>query len=382
MAVRSHVARPLLARAIVERASQGAPLVLAGPPGAGKTTLMLEAAEALAQAGWVPVYLDLMGAASSPERFVDAALTALPASAFGGRLPQATAIRRLADQGKAGGAGAVEALFALWASLDEAGGRPIALLLDDVTEIRSLAYFAGLREVDRLLAGALARRRRGTLTATPYATLARRLWPMWETLHVPPLIAAELAPLARQAGVDADALVRACFGWPRYLRALWERAERGDRLEDAWTAEMTVGGCLEQSARHTYETLLLRSRGYGMSKALLGVVAEAEGLNLTALVARVGRTPGAVRDYLGWLLGVDVLRSARKRYYYVDGMIRCWVRLHARGTPARLDEIAAMARQVIAAPAAGLPVTTDTVAAVEPEVAPLTARADTLMEID
>jgi hypothetical protein len=382
MAVRPHVARPLLARAIVEGASRSAPLVLTGPPGAGKTTLMLEAAEALAQAGWMPVYLDLMGAASSPERFVDAALTALPASAFGGRLPQATAIRRLVEQGKAGGAGAVEALFALWASLDEAAGRPVALLLDEVTEIRSLAYFGGLREVDRLLAGAVAQRRRGTLMATSYVTLARRHWPTWETLEIPPLIAAELAVVARAAGVDADALVRACFGWPRYLRALWEGVERGQRLEDAWTAEMTAGGRLEESARHTYETLLLRSRGYGMSKALLGAVAEEEGLNLTALVARVGRTPGAVRDYLGWLLGVDVLRSARKRYYYVDGMVRCWVRLHARGTPPRYDDIAAMAGQVIAAPAAALPVTADTVAAIEPEIAPQTPRVDTLMEID
>jgi hypothetical protein len=276
----------------------------------------------------------------------------------------------------------VEALFALWASLDEAGGRPVALLLDEVTEIRSLAYFAGLREVDRLLAAALARRRRGTLTATSYLTLARRVWPTWETLDVPPVIAAELAPLAHEARADADELLRACFGWPRYLRALWDRVERGERLEEAWTAEMTAGGRLEQSARHTYETLLLRSRGYGMSKTLLGAVAEEEGLNLTALVARVGRTPGAVRDYLGWLLGVDALRSARKRYYYVDGMVRCWVRLHARGTPPRDEEIAAMARQVITAPAMASVVMTDTVAATEPAIAPLAPRADTLMEID
>ena len=71
---------------------------------------------------------------------------------------------------------------------------------------------------------------------------------------------------------------------------------------------MAPGGRLERLCRHTYETLLLRSRGYGMSKAVLGAVAEEEGLNLTALVARLGRTPGAVRDYLGWLLGVDALR--------------------------------------------------------------------------
>ncbi|HVR69627.1 MAG TPA: ATP-binding protein [Vicinamibacteria bacterium] len=375
--------RPIVTRAVADRVAQGPPLVLAGPPGAGKTTLLLEAAETLAAEGWTPVYLDLMGAASSPERFVDAALAALPAVAFGARLPQATAIRRLAEQGKTSGAAAVEALFALWSSLDEAGGRPVALLLDEVTEIRSLAYFAGLREVDRMLAGALARRRRATLAATSYATLARRLWPAWETLDVPPLTGAELQAVAREARLDAEALARACFGWPRYLHALWDGLEKGEPLETVWTAEMSAGGRLEQAARQTYETLLLRSRGYGMSKAVLGAVADEEGLNLTALVARVGRTPGAVRDYLGWLMGVDAIRSARKRYYYVDGMVRWWVRLHARGTLARPDDIAGAARQVIAGEVAGGPAAGPAppeLTASEPETA--APRVDTLMEID
>ena len=82
---------------------------------------------------------------------------------------------------------------------------------------------------------------------------------------------------------------------------------------------MAEGGRLEAACRHTYETLLLRSRGYGMSKAVLEAVAQEEGLNLTALVGRLGRTPGAIRDYLLWLLGVDALRMVRKRYFYVDG---------------------------------------------------------------
>jgi hypothetical protein len=323
-----------------------------------------------------------MGAASSPERFVGAALAALPASAFGGRLPQATTIRRLADQGKAGGAAAVTALFALWSSLDEAGGRPVALLLDEGTEIRSLAYFAGLREADRLLGGALARRRRGTLVATSYVTLARRHWPGWEPLAVPPLTDAELAPIAAAAGVDASALGRACFGSPRYLQALWPGLRRGRSLEEVWAEEMTAGGALEQAARHTYETLLLRSRGYGMSKAVLGAVAEEEGLNLTALVQRVGRTPGAVRDYLGWLLGVDALRVARKRYYYVDGMVRWWVRLHARGVPASGEQIVAAAREVVHGGETQIAEARAIGEEAVPEAAVGATRVDNLMEID
>jgi hypothetical protein len=83
-----------------------------------------------------------------------------------------------------------------------------------------------------------------------------------------------------------------------------------------------------------------------MSKAVLAAVAHEEGLNLTALVGRLGRTPGAVRDYLGWLLGVDALRMAKKRYAYVDGMVRWWVRLHGRGTPASEAEVRAAAQEM------------------------------------
>lgn len=377
-------ARPVLTGALVERARQGAPLVLVGPPGAGKTTLLHEAARALAAEGWVTVSLDLMGAASSPERFVNAALSVLPAAAFGGRLPQAAAIRRLAGEGKTSGAAAVQALFALWSALDEAGGRPVALLLDEVTEIRSLAYFAGLREVDKPFAAALGRRGHGTLLATSYATLARRLWPAWETLEVPTLTAAELAGPLRHSRLDADpeTLARACFGWPRYVRALWHRLASGEDLATAWAAEMAPGGRLDECARHTYEALLLRSRGYGMSKAVLAAVAEEEGLNLTALVGRLGRTPGAVRDYLGWLLGVDALRMERKRYYYVDGLLAWWVRLHARGALPTDGELEAAARQATSAP--GPAAAPEAAAAAEelPGAARPAARSDSLIEID
>jgi hypothetical protein len=247
----------------------------------------------------------------------------------------------------------VQALLAAWTALDTLEDKPIALVLDEATEIRSLAYFSGLREVDVPFAAALAARARGTLLATSFPGIARKLWPSLATFPMPPLSAAELQAEARMRGlrVDGSALAAASFGWPRYARILLDRVEQGLPLATAWAEEMALGGRLEQACRHTYEVLLLRSRGYGMSKAVLAAVAAEEGLNLTALVGRLGRTPGAIRDYLGWLLAVDALRTARKRYYYVDGVLRLWVRLHARGVRASEEEILACARELLAAAA-------------------------------
>ena len=135
---------------------------------------------------------------------------------------------------------------------------------------------------------------------------------------------------------------------------------------------MAEGGRIETACRHTYESLLLRSRGYGMSKAVLAAVAHEEGLNLTALVARLGRTPGAVRDYLGWLLGVDALRMTKKRYAYVDGMVRWWVRLHGRGIPATETELRGAGQEVTG--------TRETATTPEAEPARAPARREGLVE--
>lgn len=376
----AEVPRPDLERLLLERP---APVVVCGPPGAGKTTLLVQLGRRLRAQGWTAVYLDLMAAASSPDRFVTAALEALPAEPFAPRLGEAVAIRKLAAAGRAQGAAAVEALFRLWASLAQAGGRPVALLLDEATEIRSLSYFSGLRLVHEAFAQALAARAGSTILASSFPSLARRLLG-FEQLALPGFSPAEAAAMLPPAA-NAEAACRASFGWPRYLRAIAEASLPGDDVAAVWSREMAPGGRLEGACRHTYEALLLRSRGYGISKAVLAAVAHEEGLNLTALVARLGRTPGAVRDYLHWLVDVDALRMRGKRYVYVDGLLRWWVRLYGRGGLPDAAELARAAQAALEArdedQAAPVPEPGPAGAAEQPEPVAATRR-DSLMEID
>jgi hypothetical protein len=360
------------ASALAEHALHAPPILVTGPPGAGKTTLLLETAEGVRSRGWEPVYLDLMGAASSPERFVRTAVQSLPPSMRNERATDVARILGHAEGGKDHAAEAVRALFALWSSLDTAGGRPVVLILDEATEIRSLAYFAGLREVDAPFLSAVTARPRGTILATSMPTTARRLWPALAALPLEPLAARDVEHSLSSGGlVDAGRLAAAGFGLPCYMDALLDGVRGGGDVERAWVAGMARGGRLERLCRHTYETLLLRSRGYGMSKAVLGAVADEEGLNLTALVARLGRSPGAIRDYLGWLLGVDALRMTGKKYFYVDGLVRWWVRLHGGGIIPTDAQLEAAAREVLSG-------------ALDPEpaVAKAARRNERLMEID
>jgi hypothetical protein len=200
-------------------------------------------------------------------------------------------------------------------------------------------------------------------------------------LPVPPLGAAEVqAALPRAPAGEVLAVLRGSFGWARYASVLAQRLAAGTPVAAAWEEEMAKGGRLELMCHHTYEALLLRSRGYGMAKAVLEAVASDEGLNLKALVARLGRTPGATRDYLQWLVGVDALLMEKKRYFFVDGLVRLWVRLHATGrpaTPADLSQAAeglfALAPPVTSAPEGERH---------EPPTSKAVTRSDTLMEID
>jgi hypothetical protein len=216
----------------------------------------------------------------------------------------------------------VRALLDAWREL------PAVLLFDEPTEIRSLAYFPGLRDVAAQFGAALEARRAPTVLASSFERQSVQLWPALPLMRLAPLTA-EDAP-----DVPAEALA-ASFGWPRYLRVLAGARD----LRATWVREMHAGGALESACRATYESLLLRSRGYGITKALLGVLAENEGLTLTDAVRHLGRSAGAVRDYLEWLLLVDAARATSRRYHYVDGMLRLWVRLHATGTPPSAEAI-------------------------------------------
>src|SRR5258707_995237 len=136
------------------------------------------------------------------------ALDVLTAERLAKHLAEAARVRTLATAGRSRSGEAVRALFAFWTSLDVAGGRPVALLLDEATEIRSLAYFPELRQVAHAFGQALATRRRGTVLATSFPTQARAFWPTMESLACRPLTTVDVMQATRVDEQTAADVVR------------------------------------------------------------------------------------------------------------------------------------------------------------------------------
>jgi hypothetical protein len=100
------------------------------------------------------------------------------------------------------------------------------------------------------------------------------------------------------------------------------------------------GGSLELVCRRHYEVLLLRSRGYAVSKRAAEVVAGSRERRLTDLFPRIGRTAGASRQYLRWLVEVGLLTQTRKLYDFADPILGLWAELYlGRGSHPTDDEI-------------------------------------------
>ncbi len=294
------IPRPELERDLLREITTSPFLLLAGPRGCGKTTLLGR----LARRWRGPTALArLEPIACSPEVLRDE-------------------LHRLAEPLLGSNPRGGPPLKALHTALRKRPSDSL-LLLDDVTELRTLAYYPG---VERPLDGfidVLTRSKAPSVATTRFAFWTRQHFPDLPVRAIPPLTVDELSAAG---AVDAELAVAVTGGLAVHLARLAD----GD-IESTLTAELRPGGGIDAECRATMAELLHRARGYGACKWVLRVLAHEEGLNLTEVSRRLARTPGSTRDYLRWLEEVDLIVSKDKRYYYIDPILRLWVRIHGSG---------------------------------------------------
>ncbi len=372
-------ARPALERRILTSLDAARIPVILGGCGSGRTSLLLRLSQLIGADR--TQYVDMTGIATTPERCLAAIRAAWPFHPGVGQAVAAPASPKAAFD-------------AMLAFLDDATARdggPATFLIDDILDIRTFESFPGLRHVQRELVARLAASPNQFVLASRFTTRTHRLLrdapPRFEVVHAPPLDAVEVAAMAANfdggrgslARVNAPVIAALAGGRPAYtsllLGALGQAGVATDPLA-AMASLVAPDGRLTAFLRHCYEFRLHRARGYGALKAILGVLAEMEPLNLTDIALRLPRTPGSTKDYLSWLEDVDLVTVQRKRYSFEDPLLRVYVRLYGRATPPSDDDVV---REIHAYAQARLPRAID----VPPAAV---ARADThqpgIIEID
>ncbi len=328
------------AQALAAEASSGRKTLLLGTLGAGKTHTLLGIRDSLREKSVPSVFLDLFTAASTPERLLlHLAEAVIPFMEGDAPRVKALAAESAADRHQS--SSALLRLLELLAT--QIPSRPFVWLVDEVTEIRSLAYFPGLGRIEAPFSRAILASRGAILTSS-YLGLAVDLFPDLESVALQGLTAADLPGVTSGPG-DASAAATAIAiaitnGSAATLLPIAADLRDTRDVTRSLVRLLMPGGALELTCRRHYEVLLMRSRGYAVSKRAAEVVAGSRDQRLTDLFPLIGRTAGASRQYLRWLVEVGLLTQVRKRYDFADPVLGLWAELYlGRGGHPTEEEI-------------------------------------------
>lgn len=324
----------------------GIPLLIGGCS-AGRTHALHAVIRRL-PADTVPVYLDVERLATTPEQCYRALLRHVRLADDTNEFPAPASLSSPRD--------AFAAALALLTTARAPSGRRFTFLLDEVLDLRTFESFPGLKGLMADAARAILPSPNAFVVATRFRQRSGRLLTTWPRLT--PIDVGDAGVAGDERAADALsgldrleqqqvlALTGGRLGYAVLVCDALRQARRHGVADavGALTEQMFTGGALERRLRLSYEVRLQRARGYGALRAILDILAEQEPLNLTQVAQRLRRTPGSTKDYLSWLLDVDLLTVERKRYTVTDPLLRLWIRLN-NGPAAPDDAIIARETQ-------------------------------------
>ncbi len=323
---------PLIERVLSVLASPlpGIPLLVGGCS-AGRTHA-LHAVMARLASDTTPVYLDVERLATTPEQCYRALLRHVRVAEDAAALAAPASLTSPRE--------AFAALLGLLTSARAASGRRFTFLLDEILDLKTFESFPGLKALMAETGQALGHSENRFVLATRFRQRGARLattWPRICTVMVDDATDSDDGRMAEAlAGLDpleqqqVLALTGGRLGYAVLVADALRQARRHGIADPvgALTEQMLCGSALERRLRLSYEVRLQRARGYGALRAILDVLAEQQPLTLTHIAQRLQRTPGSTKDYLCWMLDVDLLTVERKRYVISDPLLRLWVRLN------------------------------------------------------
>jgi DNA-binding Lrp family transcriptional regulator len=177
------------------------------------------------------------------------------------------------------------------------------------------------------------------------ADSASPLFLQFQRLSLEPFNPDASATLARKLLADlpapADPAViaeirRLSGGHPYYVTQLCDRLARLALLAEApvdatlarqaFLAEaLSPSGGIYGFCKYVYDLSLQKAKGYGTIKTILRLLAEEEPLSIARIARRLRVSDPTAREYLRWLLEVDLIQEVEGGYAHRDPVLRFWV---------------------------------------------------------
>ncbi|PKO22770.1 MAG: hypothetical protein CVU38_07605 [Chloroflexi bacterium HGW-Chloroflexi-1] len=252
----------------------------------------------------------------------------------------------------------IELAFGLPARLAQARGIRFLLILDEFQEIRALENYPDLRNVVGVFRSHLQHQAVVAyfLCGSAITTLSEMVADYRSPLFVQFIqlviegfdaeataaLTAQWLPGAPEIPFVQEEIFNLTRGHPFYVTALCQRVRLAQDVTDRpLTAELVreafvmetlaPHGAIYELCRYVHDVALYRASGYASIKAVLHILAAEEGLTASEVARRLKVTPGTARNYLRWLLEVDLLIEHQKSYYFRDPVLRYWIAMISRG---------------------------------------------------
>ena len=340
----------------------GVPVLLSGGPGWGKTHFLKSLnREVTGRKQFLTLFFPFDEICFSPDFFIEKCRQIISDAVD-------RAGERFSGFRKKHSGTAVDDLFGMIESAGKKCGFPPLITVDEVAEIAVLKSFPGQGDPLRRFLELSRAYKVVMSSAFPSRVIeaAGRAEILLEHYTVPAMERLDVEETAAGLSVSLNAgqfdnVSRICCGSPAYLGALLKKMKTSGSKNpvDAALEELSPGGGLELLCRFSYEYLVQRSRGQGIVRQLLAVIASMQirsgRINLTSIAAELDRSLGVTKDYIKWLLAVDIIESREKEYRIKDDLLAAWIRLFKSGCePSASDierEIKSLAAQVISSPA-------------------------------
>tara|TARA_Y100000310_G_scaffold151291_1_gene150883 strand:- start:21164 stop:22273 length:1110 start_codon:yes stop_codon:yes gene_type:complete len=218
----------------------------------------------------------------------------------------------------------------------ESHDRKIIVVLDNIEHLLDLNNFSQIKDITSLLTF----KQKNTLyiTASSYPTLVQKSFKDFETITIENLDITKISDLLSKKGVTNKETIQKIYkltsGNPYLVSLLLENNDKD--IEEFLLKELlNKNGKIYSHCQLLLENYLSRTSGKTLSKIILRVIANKQGLKLSQIARKIFRPAPVTKSLLERLIASDAITKKDNLYYLSNSTLAIWI----SSTSSNLDSL-------------------------------------------